>query len=165
MAENSAQDYLSQEIEKHIDLFDGKRQKNKFLALGIKLLGAMLAGTVTVLLGISVPQKSMTYNNIALIFSALMTVLAAWDVFFNHKALWIRFTLATNALRALKQDLEYTNAKSGGRIDVQDTDRINSQLKAILKQTHESWEELRREDSNLSQSQAPASGRLKATQK
>lgn len=165
MAENSAQDYLSQEIERHIDLFDGKRQKNKFLALGIKLLGATLAGTVTVLLGISVPQKSMTYNNLALILSALITVLATWDGFFNHKALWIRFTLATNALRALKQDLEYINAKNGGRIDVLETDRISSQLRAILKQTHESWEELRREDSNISQSQPRASGRLRATQK
>ncbi|HWZ45149.1 MAG TPA: DUF4231 domain-containing protein [Candidatus Saccharimonadales bacterium] len=165
MADNSAQDFLSQEVQRHLNLFDRKRQKNKFLALGIKLFGAALAGAITILLGISIPQKSMAYNNIALVLSALIAVLAAWDGFFNHRALWIRFTITTNALRALEQDIGYFKAKGGGHIDVEETDRLNARLAAVLKQVNESWQELRREDNVISRSQAPMSSRAKPNRK
>jgi hypothetical protein len=59
-------DYVSEVISKHISLFDKKRQRNKFLSLGIKLTSAGLAAAITILLGLSIsPQGKAVTANIA----------------------------------------------------------------------------------------------------
>src|SRR6185369_4295 len=99
-------EYISGVIAKYISLYDRKRQRNKFLSLGIKLMGAGLAAAITIMLGLNIsPEKKAVLSNIALIFGAMITVLNTWDAFFNHRALWIRFTVATQSLYCIKEDL------------------------------------------------------------
>ena len=103
---NSQKKYLLSRIIYYVDLFNKKRQKNKFLALGIKIVGVCLGASLTVLLGITFEGKSDTlFKNIALGLGASITVFNAWDAFFKHRALWQHFTTITVKLHVVREDL------------------------------------------------------------
>jgi hypothetical protein len=43
---------------------------------------------------------------LALVLSALVTLFGEWDAFFNHRALWIRYTKTRYQLIGIKSELE-----------------------------------------------------------
>jgi len=119
------QEHLTQTVETCLRVFDAKRQKNKFLAFGLKIAIALLSAGITVLLGLSFPGKEEgTFKNIALGLSALSAVMGTWDAFFNHRTLWIRYTIAANRMRALLEEIKYQAAKNQAGLPVQTSDEM-----------------------------------------
>ncbi len=146
MSNDQLREHLKGEVERYLKLYDGKRQKNKFLALSIKLVSAFFAASITVILGIEFTDKSVQlFSNIALGLSAFITVLNTWDAFFNHKALWYQFNNAAISMRLLKADLNYAIIKNDGEIDDGLAEKIHNRLKTIIVTTNEEWQELRRD--------------------
>jgi hypothetical protein len=147
MESPSRQEYLWNLINRCLTIFDRKRQKDKFLALGLKLAAAALSGAITVMLGLAFPGKpEVTFKNIALVLSAIGAALNTWDAFFNHRTLWVRHTITANKLRALKDEFEYCMAKEGGAVNEADTDRIFDEYRKILADTNQAWELLRKDE-------------------
>lgn len=139
-------DYLSTVITKYISLFDRKRQRNKFLSLGIRLTSAAMAAAITILLGLSMsPQNKTFYANVALVFGATITVLNTWDAFFNHRALWVRFTVATQSLHCIKEELEYLRSDKN-QLTAEQIDSLHSDFKEVLITVNRDWENLRKEE-------------------
>jgi hypothetical protein len=139
-------EYISSAIAKYISLYDKKRQRNKFLSLGIKLLGAGLAAAITILLGLNIsPEKKALASNIALIFGATITVLNTWDAFFNHRGLWIRFTVATQSLYCIKEELNYLRS-DGDELTDEQLDSVHKEFKEVLFTVNRDWENLRKEE-------------------
>lgn len=140
-------EYLSEVISKHISLFDKKRQRNKFLSLGIKLTSAGLAAAITILLGLSISTQGKAVTaNIALILGATITVFNTWDAFFNHKALWVRFTVATQSLRRIEEELEYLRSKTQGEPTAEQIESLHTDFKQVLMTLDRDWESLRKEE-------------------
>jgi hypothetical protein len=138
-------DYLEKTIKKHISLFDGKRQRNKYLSLGIKLTSAFLSAAIIILLGLNVSAEIKTnYANIALVLSAIITILNTWDAFFNHKTLWVRFTVATQSLRSIDEELQFF--KSKGNLNDSQIEQLHKKFKDVLTTLDRDWETLRKEE-------------------
>ena len=138
-------DYLSETISRCISLYDRKRQKNKFLAFGIKLTSTAFAATTTILLGLSVDLETKAFfTNVALVLSALVTLLTTWDAFFNHKALWLRFTVATQSLRSVQEDMDFL--RSRGELAQEQIDSLHKRYKRVVRDIDRDWESLRREE-------------------
>jgi hypothetical protein len=142
--------FLEEKIQEYIILFDKKRQLNKFLSFGIKLTGALMAASITVLLGITFKEKPENlFKNIALILGALITVFNTWDAFFNHKSLWVRFTIAMSKLYALKNSISYLKTKSADQITETKLDSMYEELQTIISETNSNWEELRKDENHV----------------
>lgn len=140
--------FLENKIQEYILLFEKKRILNKFLSFGIKLLGALLAALITIFLGITYKDKpDEAYKNVALILGSVITIINTWDAFFNHRALWVRFTIAMCKLYALKNDLSYLKTKPRD-ITSDKLDLIHSTLQNIIIETNSNWEEMRKQERN-----------------
>ena len=146
MPNNDMCTHLHDEVSKYLRLFDGKRQRNKFLALGIRLTGAAFAAAITILLGIDYTDKPVDlFTNLAIGLGATIAVLNTWDVFFNHRALWIRFNNAAVDMHLLRQDLDYARVKTGGELEANEAEQFHNRLQDSIRETNEDWHELRRE--------------------
>jgi hypothetical protein len=138
-------DYFSETISHCISLYDKKRQKNKFLALGINLTSTAFEAATTILLGLRVNADTKTrLANVALGLSASITLLNTWDAFFNHKALWLRFTVATQSLRGVQEEMEYLRSK--GEFTESQIDSLHRKFKRVVLAINRDWENLRKED-------------------
>ena len=139
-------DYLSTAIAKYISLYDRKRHRNKFLSLGIRLTSAAMAAAITILLGLTMsPENKAFFANVALVFGATITVLNAWDAFFNHRALWVRFTVATHSLHCINEELEYLRSDKS-QLTAAQIDSLHSDFKEVLMTVNRDWENLRKEE-------------------
>jgi hypothetical protein len=146
MAEQQVE-YIAKLLPKYISIFDKKRQKNKFLSLSIKLTSTAFAAAITILLGLNVGIESKAiYANIALILSALIAVLNTWDAFFNHKALWVKFTVATQSIRCIQEDLEFLLSRTQGEPTEKQIELIHSRFRKVIMTMDKDWENLRKED-------------------
>jgi hypothetical protein len=140
-------EHLVETVERCLDVFDGKRQKNKFLAFGLKLVIALLSAAITVLLGLSYPNKpETTYKNVALGLSALSAVMGTWDAFFNHRTLWIRYTIAANRMRSLLEDIRYETAKNQGVLPTAMADEMFGKYQEIVGEANHAWEDMRKQE-------------------
>jgi hypothetical protein len=140
-------DYICEVVSKHITIFDKKRQLNKFLSFGIKLTSATLAAAITVLLGLTVSAESkIGYANIALTLSAVIAILNTWDAFFNHKALWVRFTITTQSLRSIREELGYLLSKTQGNPTEEQIESLYGKFKQVMLTIDRDWENLRKEE-------------------
>jgi ABC-type multidrug transport system fused ATPase/permease subunit len=138
------EEYLITTVETCLRIFDQKRQKNKFFAFGLKLTIALLSAAITVVLGLSFPGKvESTYKNVALILSALSAVMATWDAFFNHRTLWIRYTIAANRLRSLLQEIKYHCAKHQGTLADDISSDLFKRFQEIVAAANIAWEDMR----------------------
>jgi hypothetical protein len=141
------QEHLAKTVEACLAVFDAKRQKNKFLAFGLKIAIALLSAGITVLLGIAFPGKEEgTYKNIALGLSALSAVMGTWDAFFNHRTLWIRYTIAANRMRSLLEELKYQTAKNEGGLPAEASDEMFEKYQQIVAEANHAWEDMRKQE-------------------
>ena len=78
---------LKDNLRNQIKSFSRKRTLNKRKATAFKIAASALAAITTILLGLQNldPSWLIAVKNIALVFSAVLTFLAALDAFFNHR--------------------------------------------------------------------------------
>lgn len=146
--EQEPQHYLLSQVEECLRTFNSKRQLNKHLALGLKLFAAFLSAAITVLLGISYSTKpDLIFKNIAIGLSAFVAVINAWDAFFNHRSLWVRYTIAANRMRSLREEIRYRLARDQHLSD-EHQDRFFTQYQQIIADLNNAWEELRTSEQN-----------------
>jgi uncharacterized membrane protein len=140
----SPEQHLLAQVDTCFQVFDKKRQKNKFLAFGLKISIAALGAATTVLLGISYSGKpDNLFKNIAIGLSALSAVIAAWDAFFNHRVLWLRYTVAANKMRALREEIRYQLSRDKGMKE-EIADKFFAQYQTIIAEINNAWEDLRK---------------------
>jgi hypothetical protein len=146
--EREPEHYLVSQVEECLRAFNSKRQLNKHLALGLKLFAAFLSAAITVLLGISYSTKpDVIFKNIAIGLSAFVAVLNVWDAFFNHRTLWVRYTVAANRMRSLREEIRYRLARDQ-HLDDEHQDGFFAQYQQIIADLNNAWEELRRSEQN-----------------
>jgi hypothetical protein len=105
-----------------------------------------MAAAITVLLGLSMsPENKTFYANVALVFGATITIFNTWDAFFNHRALWVRFTVATQSLHCIKEELEYLRSDKN-QLTPEQIDSLHSDFKEVLITVNRDRENLRKEE-------------------
>jgi ABC-type multidrug transport system fused ATPase/permease subunit len=152
MSENDAADekakFLEQALAAGVTSFDSRRLANKNKAFLSKILSISFSTLTTILLGWQgVPDKTLiTVKNVALLLSACVTIVAAWDAFFNHRELWVRYTSTANRLKAIQSDLNYLLAGTPNP-NPEKLDELYGRYHAVLDETNASWQDLRKEQS------------------
>ncbi|HJX82934.1 MAG TPA: DUF4231 domain-containing protein, partial [Candidatus Angelobacter sp.] len=117
MSTKEQQQYLEQQIEQLRKRFKRDSNRHKRLALILKALTVSLAGAVTVLLGWKVHAGATPQfvGNIALALGASITLVSAYEAFFDPRVLWVRETVVVARLTDLQRDLSY--ATKGAKDD------------------------------------------------
>ena len=113
MATTEALKVLETQLNERIANTKKKRNRDKLKATLLKMTSVFLAGLVTVLVGLQGENFDQTLlRNLALAFGASITIVNAFDAFFDHRALWIKKTVTLVRLYALKRDLNFEVAKA-----------------------------------------------------
>lgn len=149
--------YLTALIDSQIASFYKKRQNNRRVAIFVKLSAAGLGAMTTVLLGLQ--GISGTYQNwvtnIALVASALVTIIATYEGFFDHRALWVRYTQTLTSLYSLKSELGFLLAASDVPPSADSLTEIHARFQLILSATNEWWLSKRNEEQFVANKPAP----------
>jgi hypothetical protein len=100
-------------LQEDIDSLAGRyaqdclRHKNR--ALRLKIASVFLAATITILLGLKItsPELRDWFSNVALTLGGMITVLSAYEAFFDPRSLWVRETVTFARLKDLQRDLRF----------------------------------------------------------
>lgn len=134
-----------------VQAFAKECHKNKKIALRLKISAVFLSGVVTVCLGLKFsnpPNPWQTWlTNVALLLSAVITVVGAYEAFFDPRAIWIRETIVYTKLRNLKREFEFWAAGCDGETleppEADKLDRFKEQLDQILVESLKNWMKIR----------------------
>jgi len=149
MSTKDQQSYLEAQLKDLADRFKQDRQRHKRLAVALKALTVSMAGVVTVLLGwkVSSEAQSLLFANIALLLGAAITVVSAYEAFFDPRALWVRETVVFARLIDLERDLAYAVAGAkDGDVDSGTLETLKARLDAVLEESLKGWLRLRGQD-------------------
>ena len=147
---NKKVDLLRTKIDERISRFTSKRIDNKYKARNFYVSTTVLAATSTIILGLDLADiKWLSFfdshsTNIALVISALITVVSAYDSFFDHKSLWVNFTKANSKLKKLKFELDFY-LEGNNNIKVEDIDRFKTKYHEINNEVGKKWSNMRSE--------------------
>ena len=131
---------LKREVDKRKkwarDYRDNVKKKSAFVAVYVGIVSAI----TTVCIGIVafLPQSSTLFGIIALVSSASVTVVAAWDGIFRHKKLWITAAMTLDALMELDTDIRHAE-KSFSGITQDQTNKFYSRYKQIMRDYNARW--------------------------
>jgi Protein of unknown function (DUF4231) len=144
---------LRDQVDKLVDHYRREAEKHKRSALVLRIVSVVIAGLITVLLGLRWEDKTLPIlaSNVSLALSALITVLSAYEAFFDPRALWIRETVTFARLKDLQRDLGYWEA--GVQLDEMTPDeathfaeelgRFKDRTDTILNDTLRHWMRLK----------------------
>lgn len=136
---------LRKSLTETIKKVEKRKNNDKSKSTFIALYAGIASGFTTVLIGLSTYSifgNYTTYLTIAaLIFSASLTVIQAWDGLFHHKRLWIIQTQALNKFRELNQDLLHIETTNNFEQDL--INDCYKRYKEIYTTWNTEWLELR----------------------
>ena len=131
-----------------IKSFRNRRLVNRLLGFIVRMSIIVFGSLTTVLLGLRgyhpFSIDGDIFSCLALISSALVTVLSGWEAFFDHRWLWILYSRTLLELRRVSDDLEW-GSKIGGCTE-ESLDRLYEQFHLILDETNMAWTEKRRRE-------------------
>jgi hypothetical protein len=151
MATTEALAVLESQLNERIADTTSRRNRDKFKATLLKMSNLLLAGVVTVLIGLQGENFDQTLlRNLALALGALITVVNAFDAFFDHRSLWIKKTVTLSRLYALKRDLSFEVAKAApDEPQPQTMQGYHERLGNILEDDLREWIKLRAETDSI----------------
>jgi len=134
--------WLQTEIDGLVSRYQNEARDYKKQAFRLRIVSVCLAAVVTVLLGIKLQDVAMTaaFSNVALILSAAITVLSAYEAFFDPRALWVRETVTFARLKDLQRDIRFWAAgREPEAMDIADVERFKVRLDTVLEDTLKYW--------------------------
>ena len=143
--DNEKVTFLREELKGLKSRYKSDRQRHKRTALWIKLGTAIFAGVATVLLGWQQPPAPELFQNIALVLNAGITIIIAYEIFFEPRKLWARETFVFSQLKDIERDLEYELAGTS-HINEERLDEIKNKIHDVLNKSLEEWHKDKRDE-------------------
>lgn len=137
-------EWLRKRIE--VSLNDVKGMKNTYQkrASYIKVISICLTGTATILLGLQISGFEPVFKDTAFVLGALVTLVNAFEPFFNYRALWIENEIGKAKFHRLKDDFDYYMAgTTPGNLNIQKLDEFQKQAQDIWTSLGSAWQEHR----------------------
>jgi hypothetical protein len=141
---------FEEHLNQIVDAFGKECQKNKRVALRLKISSVFLSAVVTVCLGLKLaetPNLQVALSNLALALSAVITVVGAYEAFFDPRAIWIRETIVFTRLRNLKREFEFWAAGCDSEtLELADAPKLEAfkqKLDQILIDSLKNWMKIR----------------------
>ena len=137
---------LSDELDNLVARYARESTKHKNRALVLKITSVLLATTITILLGLKFQEAAprMELSNIALVLGGLITILSAYDAFFDPRSLWVRETVTFARLKDLQRDLRFWAAGlEDEEEDSKELERFKRRLDHVLDESLRYWMKIR----------------------
>lgn len=134
--------YLEEQLSTQVSGFDSSRQYFRKQQFRFAMATAVLSATTTVLIAAEKMLKFEVLSLIALICSAAITVVAAYDQFLGSRDLWIQKTDTWMALQNLQANIQYAKAKSG-ELTQDEVDKFYDRFDKALMSEHDAWKKVR----------------------
>jgi hypothetical protein len=136
---NTKLDFLRTQLKTNIDGFRARQADSKRKGFLIRMTVVVLGALTTVLLGLKANTLFSSYDSAmsaaALVLSATIPIFSAWDAFYDHRWLWIRYAAAQQGLYGILDDLEY----AGPNISSDKLDELYARFRAVLQETNSAW--------------------------
>lgn len=141
MQSEAALSNLRSRLERHIAEFSRKRKRDKAKAFAFKVLTLVLTLIATLSLGIEWNANiSSIAKQLAFVATALVGFFTGIDLYFNHKGLWIQYTITRNELYKIRDDLEYQVEKVGAeKLEDTQLDDYHRRLQKALDDCNSWW--------------------------
>lgn len=139
-------DCLNTELDSLVSRYARECVKHKNRALALKITSVLLATMITILLGLKLQDNALRVelSNIALVLGGLITVLSAYDAFFDPRSLWVRETVTFARLKDLQRDLRFWAAGlEEAEADPQVLERFKRRLDRTLEESLKYWMKIR----------------------
>jgi hypothetical protein len=138
--------WLQAEVDDLVKRYQKESAQHKKEAVRLRIMSVLLAALITVLLGLKLQNTALTedLSNVALILSAAITVLSAYEAFFDPRARWVRETVTFARLKDLQRDLRFwASGQDPETIDAEALGRFKSKLDTVLEDTLKYWMKIR----------------------
>jgi hypothetical protein len=139
-------DCLSAELDSLVGRYARECVNHKNKALALKITSVLLATAITILLGLKFPDTQLRngLSDIALVLGGLITVLSAYEAFFDPRSLWVRETVTFARLKDLQRDLRFWAAGlDEEEADPKELERYKRRLDRILEESLKYWMKIR----------------------
>lgn len=139
-------DCLSKELNLLVGRYARECVRHKNKALALKIASVLLATSITILLGLKFPDNQLRaeLSDIALVLGGLITVLSAYEAFFDPRSLWVRETVTFARLKDLQRDLRFWAAGlEDVEADPKELERYKRRLDRILEESLKYWMKIR----------------------
>jgi hypothetical protein len=134
--------FLRERLKMNKEFYRRESERNKRRSILVKLSVTIVGAIITIVLGVKstslVAVSSDTTSNIALLLSALVTILSVTDTTFDFRWVWINYSLTLTRIYGLEDELEYL-AAGEGRVSAEQLDSIFNRLQATLAGINDSW--------------------------
>ncbi len=145
---NSNFEILQGEIQKMIDYTSRRSYLNKRKSFRIYICVAISSALITFLVAIGddFPVWRESIKMLTLFFSALSSILAAWDGFFNHKELWVIYGETRDYLKELY--LKTRLASESDKNNPEYIKKLHGEFQSIVSKGNFKWKELRMDEND-----------------
>jgi hypothetical protein len=134
-------EFLRTELNNNIDGFRAVAAKSKKRALQMRISMATFGSFTTLLLGLKSSPLFVGYDSefsaIALVISALIPILTAWDAFVDNRWLWVSYTAAHTSLSRILEEVDFASAK--GSVSEEQLGNFHDQFKRAIQAATDSW--------------------------
>lgn len=140
---------LDNEILKMIQNTTNRSVQNKKKSFRIYIGIAISSALITFLVAVSndLPKNLNTPAKfLTLFFSALTTVLASWDGFYNHKQLWVNYSETRDLLKELHLKIKLVSKEDENNPEF--INYMHKEFQNIVSKSNYKWKELRLDDRN-----------------
>jgi len=149
-------DVLKQDLKNAISRNTAYRRENKKKAEKVVVVSAGLSAVTTLTIALSSIFESMSplFQTIALLVSGSLTVVTAWDGFYNHKRLWLLQADILNKLYEI--DTEIRHHEANNTITQEIVNTLFARYQSAFHEFNAQWKEIRT-DENRDDDSAPKS--------
>lgn len=135
---------LEEDIDRLVKRYGYDAVRHKRTALSLKIVSVCIAAAITILLGLKLKNPALMEDlaNAALVLGAIITVLSAYEAFFDPKALWIRETVTFARLKDLQRDVRFW-ARGLDAIDETRLEEFKKRLDRVLDDSLKYWMKVR----------------------
>lgn len=136
---------LERDLQGRIENFKEISQSNKKKTHFYVMSTAILSSLTTIMIALSqYPNDYTVYlSALALLVSASLSILTAWDGLYNHKKLWTSYVTALVQLYDLQADIQHLKAKS--EVEQKIINMLYARYKGIIGEVNDNWLKLRSE--------------------
>ncbi|AZQ62753.1 DUF4231 domain-containing protein [Flammeovirga pectinis] len=147
---------LHEEIKNQINKTVKRSKENKLKGFGIYIAISILSALITFLVAIkesipSTPENidliNFSIKSFILLAGVNITILSAWEGFYNHKQLWLNYSETASQLKNLdfKIRLLSDEEKNNNEVII----NLRLELEAILNNARSKWKDLRVEEASM----------------
>jgi hypothetical protein len=145
-------------IERNIKSFSTKREHNRNRAFVLRMIIVVVGAATTVVLGFKpyagFSNADAVLSSVALVLSGIVPIFAAWEAFFDHRWLWLRYTETLGSLYALRDELDY--ARAGNQLDAEKLDDFFDRTERTLEKQNKEWTTKRKREHTSGTRTSPA---------